>query len=76
MKSVCVVTVYTICKNYELYVYATVVLGYYENGKTYPETSYISHNIRPRHYPKELRQFHRGESLKSQNESTFPIQCY
>ena len=36
-------------------------------SKGYPETSYLSHNITPRHYPKELQQqFHRDESLRSQ----------
>jgi hypothetical protein len=36
-------------------------------SKGYPETSYLSYNIMPRHYPKELqRQFHCDESLRSQ----------
>jgi hypothetical protein len=35
--------------------------------KGYPETSYLSYNITPRHNSKELQhQIHRGESLRSQ----------
>lgn len=35
--------------------------------RRYPETSYLSYNITPRHNPKQLKdQIHRGESLRSQ----------
>jgi hypothetical protein len=35
-------------------------------SKGYPETSYLSYNIKPRYSPKELQlQFHRDESLRS-----------
>jgi len=38
-------------------------------SKGYPETSYLSYNIKPPHNPKELKHlFHRGESLRSHFE--------